>query len=427
MDRYYGSCITVMNLMKNGLYARCTTKTNVRHFPKAITYRKKETGQFGRGAYRFASSTQYGMVAFSWIDGNSVNILTTADGSSIGSVTRQIGQQKYKVQSPIAVQQYNKNMDAVDRWDQKLGKYALHRRHKFKRYYRNIMLVIIDFAILQAELHYNLVNSIDNGKKKRVTWYETLADELINTDWENVVRSFQSRNEVFQGANLQSPEDNLRTLHNIGACMTPMSKNCDNRRNCQECEPIAASTIYRSVDGRCCQICKFEGRGRKLSNVNYCLKHKVRCCSNSHEDHTISNIFKDTPTYEDLTCTDWSWMCQNRMWTCWEKYHRHYHGTGIFRLPHNLSGTNKSVSLNQKHELVIRRNKENTLEAKRNAKKLSKMSLKQRYEIEISSIGMLKGRKTMDDDLANDQSKDNYTNIIKYEADRINAKEEREK
>ena len=140
MDRYYGSCITVMNLKKNGLFARCTTNDNVRHYPKAITFQKQETREFGRGSYRFASENKYGMVAFSWCDGNPVNIITTADGSSIGHVHRQIGNKKYSIQSPISVQQYNKNMDAVDRWDQKLGKFSLHRRHKFKKYYRNISL-----------------------------------------------------------------------------------------------------------------------------------------------------------------------------------------------------------------------------------------------------------------------------------------------
>lgn len=151
MDRYYGVCIAVMNLKRNGLLERCTTKDNVRHYPKAIIYQKKDTSQFGRGSYRFASEDEYGMVAFSWCDGNPVNIITTADGSSIGLVQRQIGQKKYKIQSHIAVQQYNKNMDAVDRWDKNNGKFDLHCHHKFKKYYKNIIMVIIDFSILQAE------------------------------------------------------------------------------------------------------------------------------------------------------------------------------------------------------------------------------------------------------------------------------------
>ena len=59
-------------------------------------------GHYGRGAYRFASEKIYDMVAFSWCDGNPVNIITTADGSGIGHVHRQIGQKKN--QAPM---QYN--------------------------------------------------------------------------------------------------------------------------------------------------------------------------------------------------------------------------------------------------------------------------------------------------------------------------------
>ena len=79
-------------------------------------------------------------------------------------------------------------MDAVDRWDQLLGLISLHRRHKFKKYYRNIMMVILDFAILQARKHYNLANSKKNhSDQDRVDWYEALADEMICTDWNKIV------------------------------------------------------------------------------------------------------------------------------------------------------------------------------------------------------------------------------------------------
>lgn len=62
-------------------------------------------------------------------------------------------------------------MVAVDRWDQKLGKYSLHRRHKFKKHYRDIMLIIIYFAILQDELHFIQENINYDQHANRVTWY----------------------------------------------------------------------------------------------------------------------------------------------------------------------------------------------------------------------------------------------------------------
>ena len=73
------------------------------------------------------------MVWWYLCDCNTVNIITTADGSSIGVVKRQIGNKCFQVQSPISVQRYNNNMCGVDRWDKILGKFSLHRRHKFKK------------------------------------------------------------------------------------------------------------------------------------------------------------------------------------------------------------------------------------------------------------------------------------------------------
>ena len=59
IDRYYGSCITVMNLRKHGLLALCTTIENVKHYPKAVTFHKNEVTIYVRGSYRMASEDEY--------------------------------------------------------------------------------------------------------------------------------------------------------------------------------------------------------------------------------------------------------------------------------------------------------------------------------------------------------------------------------
>ncbi len=330
MDRYYGSCISVMNLRRHGLYSRCTTMESKSRFPASISFHKSDMHKFGRGSYRFCSESEYGMVAFSWCDGKPVNILTTADGSRLGSVQRQIGSKKFNIQSPVAVQKYNKNMHGVDRWDQLLGKFALHRRHKFKKYYRNIMMVIIDFAILQSQIHYHLAHPyLTKLNNYRVKFYETLAHELIITDWKKEL--MRHLNASCEG---QDISDILlgRLGIPINGFVDVESKGVQNyvfNQSCKECSPLSTNTIIprryllskenppgncdtcningrqgciehrtvpfaKSVDGKCCQICKFEGRGRKTKSVNFCMKHKVRCCTISYGDNTKSGVFYET-------------------------------------------------------------------------------------------------------------------------------------
>ena len=42
---------------------------------------------------------------------------------------------------------------------------------------------------------------------------------------------------------------------------------------------------------RACQICEFEGRGRKVKFTNYCTNHKVKCCTIAYPSQKIENTF----------------------------------------------------------------------------------------------------------------------------------------
>ena len=275
-------------------------------------------------------------------------------------------------------------------------------------------MVIIDFAILQAEIHYNLANSNGIYKRHRVRWYKMLANELIDTDWDKIIRTCKSRNVALSKAGMSGKEDehynDESVLKNIGGFLTPLSTN---ETKVNECVPIASHNFYSSVDGRCCQICRFEGRGRKLCDVNYCVKHHIRCCSTNHMDHTLNNEIKMTPKYESVPCTDWSWICQNKDWTCWEKFHRYYHDIGLFRQPHSTTGRYMSVFLNQSHKDVIRRKhiiKEHT--------QWSSVPIQNnidQFDGNVGSTDIIKGKMTIMDDLGNDTSKQNYTNITQNE------------
>ena len=110
------------------------------------------------------------------------------------------------------------------------------------------MMVILDFAILQAQKHYNLVNSNDNNDESRVTWYETLAEEMINNDWNKIVNCAQQRSDTLRDIGMGTSKGGSDiAMHNIGGFMTqppPPEVVGD------PCCPIAASHIFTSVDGK---------------------------------------------------------------------------------------------------------------------------------------------------------------------------------
>ena len=285
------------------------------------------------------------------------------------------------------------------------------------------MLVIIDFAILQAEIHYNLAHKIHENRN-RVDWYEKMAVEMINTDWAKLVSMCKEKNEELYHASTSNHEmdenNNESVLQNMGSFLSPIYPGKNQSDNCA---PVLAKDIYNSVDGRSCQICRFEGRGRKLGNVLYCTKHKVRCCSSTHEDHTWMEIFKQTPNYNQLRCTDWTWLCPNKQWTCWDKYHNYYGPAGLFRPPHDQSKPKCSVLLNQTHELAVRRR--NATKPNQNYMIHMLPNHEGPLEIVTNDSPIIKGKKTLIDDLENDVTKDNYASLTRHENDRNQLRKKR--
>jgi len=58
------------------------------------------------------------MVAMGWLDGSAVQMLSTADGTTVSTVTRRIGGTRKDVDAPTIVHRYNHAMQAVDWHDQ---------------------------------------------------------------------------------------------------------------------------------------------------------------------------------------------------------------------------------------------------------------------------------------------------------------------
>ena len=125
MDRYYTSPELMLELRKKGLYARGTCMTNRRMFPKAAIFTKAIARKERRGASRLAVNLENNMVAMGWIDGNPVQLITTADGTELSHVKRRVEREQQQQSAPMALRKYNRGMQAVDRFDQLMSLYSL--------------------------------------------------------------------------------------------------------------------------------------------------------------------------------------------------------------------------------------------------------------------------------------------------------------
>mmetsp|Transcript_2712 Transcript_2712/g.3856 ORF Transcript_2712/g.3856 Transcript_2712/m.3856 type:complete len:114 (-) Transcript_2712:775-1116(-) len=98
------------------------------------------------------------MVAMGWVDRNPVHLLTTVDGTKGSSVKRRIRSQVQTVIAPLAVRRFNHGMQGVDRFDQLVSLFSLAKQHCFKKYYNKLAMGLLDFALVNAELHFFMEN-----------------------------------------------------------------------------------------------------------------------------------------------------------------------------------------------------------------------------------------------------------------------------
>ena len=361
-DNYYGSVSSVIDAKYHCILMRCTTQTNRKHFPKYVLFKKSScTSEFGRGAYKFAVAKHpYHLVAMGWVDGNPVKLLTSADGTNLTSVYRQIGREKLKVLAPVAILEYNKNMDGVDRFDQLMSQYSLNKRHSFDKYYKSIIMILIDFALTQAWIHYKLNKTerkIDVSDNDRVKFIESIADSLCTIDWNqaNFKRS-QAKNH-FQNDPSETSNNNFTNKDIMtDPFIDPSVRqyNTSHQNNCIQCNPVSLSDALPqnpTFDGKSCQICSYEGRRYLCKDAVFCSHHKIRLCTKIQNDIRSGSLYQSKS--ERILCEDWSWICPNQNLSCWEKFHSYYKNTNLFIVDYSSN----SVRINRSSALFKRKQK----------------------------------------------------------------------
>lgn len=325
-DNFYTSVQLLMSLREVGMYGRGTVRENSKHFPKAHMFHKKANEP--RGTFMQGVSSSSDIIAASWMDGNAVNIVSNADASEQGEVTRLIGKEPIVFPAPKCIVEYNKYMQGVDRLDQLRAKYSLADGHSFKKWHKKLAMAFIDIARCNAYVTRCMVMA-DQAQPRNAhrDFMVDLAAELVSGKWKESVQD--------EGMFFADPQTSTEPA-------TPTSSSVQTSTptvytpTVRECRFILSSEQFpdASRGKRGCKVCLFEGRYETVK-TNYCLQHNVCLCSGTY------------PTPVKLAGI----LCPNEDWSCWRKYHDFYLPNGLFNKRGNIL---RGSSINKaKRELMM--------------------------------------------------------------------------
>jgi len=122
------------------------------------------------------------MLGGTWVDGAVVSFLSNADTSSISSVSRQVSSTKQTFQCPIAIPNYNRHMQGVDRLDQLMKRFSVSSGHSFMKWHIKMAMSLIDIACVNAYETRKLVATVaacENRDPHRA-FVVQLANQLIS-------------------------------------------------------------------------------------------------------------------------------------------------------------------------------------------------------------------------------------------------------
>src|SRR5210317_980753 len=164
---------------------RGTCRKARRMFPKSVTWEKREAQLSGRGKMKIAVNKKHGLIALGWTDGNPVHFLSSVDGNGISSGTRRVGLEEATVRAPVAIKKFNNGMQGVDRFDQLMALYSLASRHGFKKWYKKMMMALLDVGLVNTEQHYWMAHPQEKKDTDchRYKFRERLVKEIRQHDW----------------------------------------------------------------------------------------------------------------------------------------------------------------------------------------------------------------------------------------------------
>lgn len=154
VDRFYTSVALAIQLLLMGFYCVGTIMTARIGYCKAvIDKRKTRPSSIDRGTVKIATSKLVPcMKAISWWDSRPVHFLCTGGSAELDRVGRRNrAGEKEEIPCPRVEKDYHELMGGVDVHDQlRLQRYSIQRAIRFRKYYKSLVLGLIDIAIVNG-------------------------------------------------------------------------------------------------------------------------------------------------------------------------------------------------------------------------------------------------------------------------------------
>lgn len=161
-SRYQCPELAILLREKCNLYSSGTCRTNRKGWKDTgLSLVKKDTD---RGTCQMKYDDQTRVLCVQWLDSKVVNVVSTLNNCSVGSVSRQVGSNRLTFQCPRVMMKYQQDMGSIDRSDQmRMHGGGFSNKAHFKKWYKKVYLAILDCMLVNSWIAWNLsVDETDN-------------------------------------------------------------------------------------------------------------------------------------------------------------------------------------------------------------------------------------------------------------------------
>lgn len=162
-----------------GILAVCTMRKNRKGWDKEVMNLSK-TSERGSTLVKYDKVNK--LLAVQWNDNKIVSLLSSLGVYGLVDVQRRVGRNLRTFKTQECVREYQKYMGGVDKGDQiREQSGGFGKASHFKKWYKNIILGMMDFGVLNAYIAWNM-HAETSARHYKLTYFEfllALSEELM--------------------------------------------------------------------------------------------------------------------------------------------------------------------------------------------------------------------------------------------------------
>eukprot|EP00957_Ditylum_brightwellii_P166765 12693891-Ditylum_brightwellii.AAC.1 len=275
MDNYYGGAKVLVKSIENDVLAHCTYQQNRKPSCPFVRMTAKGSWLYKQGSYKIAVNRQYEIVAYGWLDGNPVHLMSTADGTGLTFVKQQVQSSKQHINAPFEAHSINNTSSEQFEATQKQDRYV-DDEHEMRlkevdnalslslssdcmvHGNRDMPVEIADFIISKSSASYLPLNSAEMTSTNDPVMSESECSSLhqINSICSSALNIVELLYQICSPTSVVL--EYYLTMSSTNNLSNPYSL-----ENKQVCVCDMTFTNYRQ-----CVVCNFEGKKRDGHRYN---------------------------------------------------------------------------------------------------------------------------------------------------------------